>query len=331
MLKFEEEKFTGNVNGMLQLRGRVEELVDAACKNGVKNICWLGIGGTWASCLQAVVHMKERSAFEVFAINAAEYIATGDKRVGPGTFVTISSVTGNTPEMTDAVVKARKAGARVLGFIDKEDAALVSEVDDCISYPRNEQMKFFMVADRFMMNAGEFDEYAAYYRQLDEHLAEALVAVEKQADDFGRQFAKKHLHDGLHYFVGAGTLYGATYSYAMCYWEEMHWMRTKSIHSAEFFHGTLEIVEKDTPVTVFVGEDSQRELGLRVARFLPKACENYTVIDTRDYPLPGIDDRYRGNLSHLIMHAVTNRIDAHLEALSGHDMSIRRYYRKLDY
>lgn len=331
MLKFEEEKFTSNVSGMLQRRGRVEEIVDAAYQNGVKNICWLGIGGTWASCLQAVVHMKERSAFEVFAINAAEYIATGDKRVGPGTFVTISSVTGNTPEMTDAVVKARAAGARVLGFIDKEDAALVSKVDDCISYPHNEQMKFFMVADRFMMNAGEFDEYADYYRQLDAYLPQALAEVEKQADDFGQQFAQKHLCDSLHYFVGAGTLYGATYSYAMCYWEEMHWMRTKSIHSAEFFHGTLEIVEKDTPVTVFVGEDSQRELSLRVARFLPKTCENYTIIDTRDYALRGIDEKYRGNLSHLIMHAVTNRIDAHLEALSGHDMSIRRYYRKLDY
>ena len=25
----------------------------------------------------------------------------------------------------------------------------------------------------------------------------------------------------------------------MCYWEEQHWIRTKSIHSAEFFHGML--------------------------------------------------------------------------------------------
>ena len=31
------------------------------------------------------------------------------------------------------------------------------------------------------------------------------------------------------------------------------------------------------------------------------------------------------------MHAVTNRIDAHLEALSGHDMKLRRYYRQMEY
>lgn len=331
MLKFDEANFTQNVAGMLALRGRVEQIVDAAIASGVKNICYLGIGGTWASCLQTVVHMKERSALEVFALNAAEYMSTGDRRVGKGTFVVISSVTGTTAEMVDAVRKIRLTGAFVLGFIDKADAELARDVDACISYPHNEQLKFFMTADRFMSRFGEFEEYHAYYATLDKALPAALAEAEKQADAFGETFAKAHMHDKLHYFVGAGTLYGATYSYAMCYWEEMHWMRTKSIHAAEFFHGMLEIVDRDTPVTVFVGEDSQRELGLRVARFLLKICDNYTVIDTNSFDLPGIPDAYRGDLCHLVMHAVTNRIDAHLEALSGHDMKIRRYYRQMEY
>ena len=68
----------------------------------------------------------------------------------------------------------------------------------------------------------------------------ALVEVEKEADAFGEEFANRHKDDKIHYFVGAGNQYGATYSYAMCYWEEQHWIRTKSIHSAEFFHGMLE-------------------------------------------------------------------------------------------
>ena len=93
----------------------------------------------------------------------------------------------------------------------------------------------------------------------------------------------------------------------------------------------LEIIDEDTPVTLFIGEDLQRSLGERVARFLPKVCSNYTVIDTRNYPLPGIWDQYRSAVCHLVMHAVTNRIDAHIESLSGHDMNVRRYYRKADY
>lgn len=331
MIKFDEEKQLASVQGALALRPQIEAIVDGVCREGFRNLCWLGIGGTYASCLQAEVHMRERTALDVFAVNAAEYLTTGDRRVGAGTVVVISSVTGSTAEMVDGVKKARAAGARVLGFIDVETAELARMVDWEIAYPANEQLKFFMVADRFLYRHGEFDEYDRYYAQLDAHLARDLVEVEKAADAFGLAFAQQHHSDRLHYFVGAGNQYGSTYSYAMCYWEEQHWIRTKSIHAAEFFHGMLEVVDRDTPVTVFVGEDAQRPLSERVVRFLPRVCANYTVIDSRDYDLPGIDRRFRGNLSHLVTHAVTQRIDAHLEEINCHPMEIRRYYRQLSY
>ncbi len=108
-------------------------------------------------------------------------------------------------------------------------------------------------------------------------------------------------------------------------------MRTKSIHAAEFFHGMLEIIDDDTPVVVLQGEDSQRPLTERVIRFLEKVNHNHTVIDSRDFVMPGIDDKYRGSIAHLIVHAVTNRIDLQLELQTGHDMEIRRYYRKVEY
>jgi len=152
-------------------------------------------------------------------------------------------------------------------------------LDWAIIYPENEQLKFFITADRFMFNNDEFEEYPAYYSELDRHLAKALVSVEKAADAFGEAFAQQHKDDPIHYFVGAGNQYGSTYSYAMCYWEEQHWMRTKSIHAAEFFHGMLEVIDRDTNVTVFLGEDSQRPLSERVAKFLPRICSRYTLDD----------------------------------------------------
>ncbi len=182
-----------------------------------------------------------------------------------------------------------------------------------------------------MYRNGEFPDYEAYYKELEEHLAVALVEVEKSADNFGFEFAEKHRHDAMHYFIGAGNQWGAVYSYAMCYWEEQSWLRSKSIHAAEFLHGTLEIVDENTPVTLFIGEDEQRELAERVGNLLPRICGNYTIIDSKDYELPGISDKYRGRLSYFIMHAVTQRIDAHVEKLNCHPLEIRRYYRQFDY
>jgi len=331
MLKFDEQKQLDSVNGALALRSEIELIVDEICKKGYRNICWLGIGGTYASCLQAEVHMKERSAINFFVENAAEYLLTGNKKIGEDTIAVISSVTGSTAEMVDAIKKVQESGAKVIGFIDYPDTKLADMADYLISYPNNEQLKFFMTADRFMYNAGEFDEYYELYAELDEHLARGLAEVGKAADELGESIARKHMNDSIHYFVGAGNQYGATYSYAMCYWEEQHWIRTKSIHSAEFFHGMFEIIDRDTAVTVFIGEDSQRALSERVARFLPRICANYNIIDTKDYELKGISEKFRGHLSHLIMRAITSRIDVHLEKLNCHPMEIRRYYKQLDY
>lgn len=331
MLKFNEQAQIDSVNGALALRGKINEIVDGICKEGYTNICWLGICGTWASSMQATVHMKEMSAIETWAENAAEYLTTGNKRIGKGTIVITSSVTGSTIEVVQAVKKAQDAGAKVLGFIDIDTTELAKMVDYEIAYSANEQLKFFMVADRFMFNNGEFADYERMYEEFEKYLAVALVEVEKKADDFGKEFAKKHWNDELHYFVGAGNQWGATYSYAMCYWEEQLWIKTKSITAPEFFHGMFEIVTRDTPVTIFVGEDAQRSLSERVVNFIPRICKNYTVIDTKDYELKGISPKFRSHISHLVMHAVNNRIDAHMEEETCHPMEIRRYYRKLNY
>ena len=337
MLKFDEQKQIDSVNGALALRPEIEKVVDEIQNRGFDAIFFIGIGGTWASSMQVEVYMRGRSSIPVYVENAAEFLTTGNKRFTKDSIVIFSSVTGSTSEMVKAVDKAHEIGAKVFGFIDKPEAPMVKQCDWCISYPMNEQLKFYMVANRLMYNTGEFPEYDKYNAEMEAHLAQALVDVEKEADEWAADFAKKKYEyfranpDMPHYFVGSGNQWGATYSYAMCYWEEQMWIRTKSITCPEFFHGMLEIVEAETPVTLFIGEDEQRPLAERVKNFLPRICKNYTIIDTKDYELKGISEEFRGSISHLVMHAVNNRVDAHMEAELCHPLEIRRYYRQLDY
>lgn len=332
MLKFNEEWWFESFKGALAKRQEIEKIVDRIAEEGYDNIFFLGIGGTYASSMQVVQHIKEFSALPAFVEHAAEYMTTGNKALTKNSVVVFSSVSGTTEEVLVALKHIREnVGARVIGFIDKENTPMGELADHLVIYPMNEQLKFFMLADRFMWHRGDFGDYEALYKELDAHLPAVLVDVEKRADEFGRAFAEKHHQDDMHYFVGAGNQMGATYSYAMCYWEEQHWIRTKSIHAAEFLHGTLEIIDRDTNVTLFLGEDSQRPLAERVKAFLPRICGNCTFIDTRDYPLEGISQGFRGHISHLVMMAVNRRIDAHLEKINCHPVEIRRYYRQLKY
>ena len=205
LLKFNEEWARSSVNGALAIRKDINRIVDEICAQGYRNICWLGIGGTWASGMQAAVHMKEQSEIETWAENASEYNTTGNKRVGEGTVVITSSVTGSTVEVVEAVKRMQAAGAKVIGFIDIDTTELAKLVDYEIAYPVNEQLKFFMVADRFMQNNGEFSDCDAMYAEFEAHLAQALIDVEKKADAFGQEFAKKHWNDPIHYLWGQET------------------------------------------------------------------------------------------------------------------------------
>ena len=87
----------------------------------------------------------------------------------------------------------------------------------------------------------------------------------------------------------------------------------------------------DTPVTLFIGEDEQRPLAERVARFLPKVCANYVIIDTKEFELKGISEEFRGSISHHVMRAVNARVDAYMELFLRHPLTIRRYYRQFEY
>lgn len=334
MLKFNEQQQIEDIQGALALRTEVERLVDQIWEKGVDAIYYLGIGGTYASAMQAVTYINGKSALPAYVQHAAEYYTTGNRRLTKHSLVILSSVTGTTEEVVKAVKEIKKTGAVLFGFIDTSDSILADLCDQVISYPNpgTEQLKFFMAADRLMKNNGDFEDYEEYYQELDQHLAVGLVEAEKQADAFGLKFVEKHRHDPMHYFIGAGNQWGAVYSYAMCYWEEQSWLRSKSIHAAEFLHGTLEVVDETTPVTLFLGEDEQRPLAERVANLLPRICGDYTFIDTKDYPVEGISEKYRGRiLSPLLMHCVTQRMDAHIEKLNCHPLDIRRYYRQFDY
>lgn len=332
MLKFDEQKKLDSISGALKLRGQVEKAVDALWDRGCRKLWFLGIGGTWASGLQAECHAREiGTALPVLVENAARYITTGNRQIGEGCCVIISSVSGTTSEIVKAVRLLNEKKVPVLGFIDTQGSTLTELCDYVISYPGSEQLKFFMAADRFFQKNGEFPQYEDYYKNLEEFLPQALVETEKLADDFGRRFAEQHWQDQFHYYIGAGTQWGACYFQAMCCWEEMLWMRTKSLHAGEFFHGMLEIVDRDTPVTLYLGEDGERPLAERVARFLPRVCANYTFLDSKDYPLTGIKPEYRKHLSHLVTGCITDRINVYMEDLKKHPLEIRRYYRQFEY
>jgi fructoselysine-6-phosphate deglycase len=74
----------------------------------------------------------------------------------------------------------------------------------------------------------------------------------------------------------------------MCILEEMQWIRTRPVHAADFFHGTLELVEKGVSVIILKGEDAYRPLTDRVEAFARQYTDKVTVLDAASFDLPGV-------------------------------------------
>ena len=111
MLKFDEPKLVNSVNGTLKLRSEVEKIVDEVWGKGFDSIYYLGIGGTYASSMQAVTYINGKSNLPVYVQHAAEYYTTGNKRLTDKSVVILSSVTGTTQEVVKATKDIKELGA----------------------------------------------------------------------------------------------------------------------------------------------------------------------------------------------------------------------------
>ncbi|MFG2266521.1 SIS domain-containing protein [Streptomyces sp. NPDC048720] len=333
MLKFNEAEFVSQTESLLALRPGIEKTVDRLADEGYDNVLLVGAGGTYAQ-MWPYEHLARRSSLlPVRAAVAAELVVSGDARLGERTIAVFTSVSGTTDDSLRAIDYCKSRGAHTIGFTGYPDSPVARNVDTALvsepkAWPFDVQLLLFM--GRLLSRRGEFEGYERLAGEL-AALPRVLVDVARQAEPVASDFAEAHKDTDYHFLVGGGNLWGFTYLYSMCILEEMQWLRTTRVHSAEFFHGSLELLEEDTSVIVFQGEDETRALTDRAEAFARRVSKDVTVFDTRDYPLDGISPEFRGLLAPLVLDTVMDRVSKHLERVRDHSLDLRRYYRVMDY
>ncbi|MFI6602354.1 SIS domain-containing protein [Nonomuraea sp. NPDC050536] len=333
MLGFDEPEFLSQLESAVALRPEIEELVDRLVEEGFDNLFLVGAGGTYAQMWPYEHLARRRSTLDVRAAIAAELIVSGDARLGERSVAIFTSVSGTTDDSIRAIDYCRSKGAHTIGFTGHPDSPVAEKVDIALvtepkTWPFDMQMLLFM--GRLLWRRGEFDGYEKFADEF-ANIPRILLDVAEQAEPAAIAFAEAHRDTGYHFLVGGGNLWGFTYLYSMCILEEMQWLRTTRVHSAEFFHGSLELLEEDTSVIIFQGEDETRPLTERVEAFARRVSKDVTVFDTRDYPLVGISPEFRGLLAPLVLDTVLGRVSKHLERVRDHSLDLRRYYRVMDY
>lgn len=331
MLNFDEAKVRQDHQNGVDMIPEVEKVVDQICDEGYDNIFLFGIGGTLLYAGQIMHTAKQLGcSLPLYLENATDFLYEGNKKFTKNSVVVIASLSGNTIEVEAAVDKAHEVGARVIGYVEVPESPLAKKVDHLVTTVGGEYYWWYTVVLRFMKNAGEFDAYDKLTSQM-KNLPDAVVQIYKDADEEMKNYAEKYCDEPITYLVGSGNLEDWAVCYGMCIMEEMQWMRTRPISAANFFHGTLEVIERDIPVILIKGEDKTRPEMDRVEKFVNRVSAKVTVFDTRKFALPGIDEEFRGVLSPIVMRSAFMRLNVHLEHCRRHPIDIRRYYKALKY
>jgi fructoselysine-6-phosphate deglycase len=335
MLKFDEKKYVQLGQETVAHREGIEKIADEISKEGYDNIFFISSGGSLAIMFQYEKIIKRLAKIPVFLEVAGEIVLADNQQLTERSLVITASKSGDTKETVKAMEYCKERNIKIVSFVGKLESKL-AELSDYVIHDHSPEVEHSYInlhyfVFRLLKNAGSFNEYDQFVQEMTA-LPELLVEVKQQFDPIAQKIAKEHHKDDYQIWVGGGLTWGDVYLFSMCVLEEMQWLRTKSVTSAEFFHGTLELVEEDVPVFLVKGEDETRPLDDRVEKFLHDYTDRGVVIDTKDFPLHGISEQFRKYLSPLIIEAIlTERLAVQFEQRTGHDLNFRRYYRQFDY
>lgn len=333
MLGFKEEQFLTQTRSALALQQQIESVVETIQQRGITNLFLIGAGGTYAAMLPYEHVIRSRSTLPVRASIGKELMLTADPTFGPGSVAVFASVSGTTEDVIEAIEFAKARGVYTVGFTGFGDSPFAKALDSAlITEPKTWpfDIPLMLLSTCLLAARGEFEGYEELTSEL-QTVPEALVEVARKAESAAETFAEKNKDADYHFLVGAGNLWGLTYLYSMCILEEMQWLRTTRVHGAEFFHGSLELIEESTSLMLLIGEDESRPLMDRVVKFADNYNKNTTLLDSKDYALPGISPRFRALLSPLVLDTVLDRFSKHLERVRNHSLDLRRYYRVVEY
>ncbi|MFI5065750.1 MAG: SIS domain-containing protein [Streptosporangiales bacterium] len=337
MLNFDEARFLRIQSGAVERAAELATTVDKCLGDGAQNLFFLGSGGAGILMQPAAQLLLAQSGFPVFVHWPAELIELGSRHLGPQSIAVIPSLSGTTSESIEALAYCKRAGATVITLTGHEDSLLARDADRNVTNFAEDDtssesyyLQSLGIAAAVLRARGEIADYDDVLAQLRE-LPGLLVAVKESAEPAAAQLATTLAADPYHIITGAGSAWPQAYYYGMCILEEMQWIRTRPVHAADFFHGTLELVEPGVSVLLLKGEDGTRPLADRVAGFVARYSGKLAVVDTASYELPGISARVRALVSPVLLATVLERVSAHLEVITGHPLTTRRYYRRVSY
>ncbi|RWO93682.1 SIS domain-containing protein [Mesorhizobium sp.] len=337
MLNFNKDRFVRIQSGGVSIAGEAQLLMRKLLAEGIERLYFMGTGGVQLLTLPAIELAQRRSTFPVSAQYPAQVVLDPPAGLDGNAVVVIPSLSGTTKESVELMAFLKKRGVRTLSLTGHSDTPIAREADhNFTNFAEDDTssesfyLQTLLIVLALLAERREYDGFDATVAEL--QLLPGLLADAKASfEDKAAELAAIIKDDAYHIFTGAGSVWPEANYYGMCILEEMQWIRTRPVHAADFFHGTLELVEPGVSVFVLKGEDATRPLADRVETFARRYTDRVRTLDAASVELPGISAEVRSLISPVLLATLLERLSAHLEVLRNHPLTTRRYYKRVEY
>lgn len=323
-----------------------EILENRKAEGGIKNIYFVGCGGSLGALYPAKTFMERESAVVKSAwINSSEFLCGTPRDFGVNSIICLACHKGNTPETIAAAKLGKELGAAVIILTWLEESEIVEYGDYVIhyafdasldhlagdiDYAGEKTMCALLTAVELVAQTEGYKNYDKFYEGaglISNIIKNARGHVAARAADF----AEEYKNDSVIYTMGSGAAYGAAYMESICIFMEMQWLDSSSIHAGEYFHGPFEITDANRPFMIQISEGSARAMDERALKFLRTYAKRIEVLDAKELGLSTIDSSVVDYFNHSLFNNVYPIYNHALAKKREHPLATRRYMWKVEY
>lgn len=308
-------------------------------QGGINKIYFAACGGSKAGLTPAHFFLEsEAKVLRSSIFSAKEFVLCTPKALDKNSIVVSMSFSGTTPEAVEAAAVAKKAGAVSITLCADKESPLAKNGDYVFSYGDEPKYQYstgsMAIALRFAIELLNQLEGYACYNEI-QHGFDILDDVIGKAREYAVpgaiEFAQKYKDEKVIYVLGSGANYNVAYTVTTCILMECQWIHSNPLHSGEFFHGPFEIVDKEVPFLVLLGDGRERPMDERAVDFLKKYGKKYAVLDAKEFGLNTLGDKVAEYLSPLVFTGVLSIYSHKLADARNHSVDVRRYMWHVKY
>lgn len=338
------------MENMIQMKKEITEGIDRQLANirqlitgrEFDNIYFIGCGGALAY-MEPSKFAVDMDAQKLLAYSrtAAELMAINPRSLGERSIAVVSSYGGNMLEAVQALRWAKEKGAFTIGttynpesiMATESDAPMVFQfADDYSNHPYTCQFSAMLLITYTILDVLEGNRKID---RLPQNLYNLEHVYKKAIDMYSAkvpEFVSRFKDADIIYNMGSGVNYINAYIFATCLLLEMQWINAASINAAEFFHGALEIVDKDSNFIMLMGLGETRAIDERALSFLDRFTAGTFVIDSKDFEMEGwIDEDFQSFMAQITTNRLLRMFVTALAEARHHSLSRRRYYCRMEY